>query len=96
MLYLVILALVSISLIALFMYYVRFLCSAKCRKSRAAKYPYRPDVEMRLPDGRLTTLGYAAEHPKEFRHWGNGPDNIYGENIDKYDWQEWKINYAKI
>lgn len=94
MLYLAIITVFSILLILLFMYYVRFLYSPKCRKSRAAKYPYRPDVEMRLPDGRLTTFGYAAAHPTEFRHWGKGPDNIYGESIDKTDWQEWKSNYS--
>mgnify|MGYP006976860376 CR=1 FL=1 len=38
---------------------------------RSAKYPYRLDVERRLPNGSLTTDGYAARHPVEFRHWGH-------------------------
>ena len=37
---------------------------------RSEKYPYRLDVERRLPNGSLTTDGYAARHPVEFRHWG--------------------------
>lgn len=36
---------------------------------RSEKYPYRLDVERRLPNGSLTTDGYAARHPVEFRHW---------------------------
>ena len=38
---------------------------------RSEKYPYRLDVERRLPNGSLTTDGYAARHPVEFRHWGH-------------------------
>ena len=30
---------------------------------RSEKYPYRLDVERRLPNGSLTTDGYAARHP---------------------------------
>ena len=36
---------------------------------RSEKYPYRLDVERRLPNGSLTTDGYAARHPVEFLHW---------------------------
>lgn len=57
------------------------------------RYPYRPDVERRLSDGRITTDGYAAQHPAEFAHWGCGPENVMGENIDRTDWENWRINY---
>lgn len=33
---------------------------------RSSKYPYRLDVETRLPNGCITTHGYAAHHPAEF------------------------------
>lgn len=56
-------------------------------------YPYQPNVEFRLPNGRLTTRGYAASHPEKFSHWMYGPDNVYGENIDPTDWEDWRINY---
>lgn len=56
-------------------------------------YPYRPDVERRLPDGRITTDGYAAQHPAEFAHWGCGPANVMGESIDRTDWENWRVNY---
>jgi hypothetical protein len=57
------------------------------------RYPYRPDVEVRLPGGRLTTRGYAAAHPGEFVHWQFGPENVYGERIDRDDWENWRVNY---
>lgn len=56
-------------------------------------YPYRPNVEYRLPNGRITTRGYAAVHPEQFVHWQYGPENVYGENIDRTDWENWRINY---
>ena len=56
-------------------------------------YPHRPDVETRLPGGRITTHGYAARHPAQFQHWAKGPNNVYGENIDPADWENWRINY---
>lgn len=56
------------------------------------RYPYRPDVEQRLPDGSITTHGYAAAHPTEFRHWEHGP-SVLGERIDRTDWENWRINY---
>lgn len=58
-----------------------------------AEYPYRPDVESRLPDGSITTNGYAARHPQEFEHWMRGPCDVYGENIDPRDWEDWRVNY---
>jgi hypothetical protein len=56
-------------------------------------YPYRRDVERRLPDGSITTRGYAAVHPGEFAHWQFGPENVFGETIDRTDWENWRINY---
>lgn len=56
-------------------------------------YPYRPGVEFRLSDGRITTRGYAAAHPAEFPHWAYGPEGVYGENIDRTDWENWRVNY---
>ena len=61
--------------------------------SSSPSYPYRPDVEFRLPDGRITTKGYAASHPSEFAHWRQGPENVYGEYIDRKDWEDWRANY---
>lgn len=57
------------------------------------RYPYRPDVEVRLPNGRITTRGYAARNPEQFAHWAHGPENVYGEYIDRQDWEEWRSNY---
>ena len=49
---------------------------------RSEKYPYRLDVERRLPNGSLTTDGYAARHPVEFRHWGHARGYVlWGERI---------------
>lgn len=67
--------------------------SAPTQSSVKTTYPYRYDVEGRLPNGRITTQGYAARHPAEFAHWARGPENVYGENIDRHDWEEWRINY---
>ena len=61
---------------------------------RSEKYPYRLDVERRLPNGSLTTDGYAARHPVEFRHWGHARGYVlWGERIDRTDWENWRINY---
>ena len=61
---------------------------------RSAKYPYRLDVETRLPNGCITTNGYAALHPVEFRHWGHARGYVlWGERIDRADWENWRINY---
>lgn len=59
----------------------------------SVSYPYRSDVEFRLPNGRITTKGYAARYPAQFTHWIHGPENVYGENIDRNDWEDWRINY---
>ena len=56
-------------------------------------YPYQPNVECRLPDGRITTHGYAAVHPELFAHWQFGPEGVYVENIDRDDWENWRITY---
>jgi hypothetical protein len=56
-------------------------------------YPYRPGIEVRLSNGSITTNGYAAVHPAEFRHWEYGPENVLGENIDRTDWENWRVNY---
>ena len=64
------------------------------RDMRSEKYPYRLDVERRLPNGSLTTDGYAARHPVEFRHWGHARGYVlWGERIDRTDWENWRINY---
>ena len=94
-------AILLAALIAL--YLVISLCRSAAHGGRASGakgapparqgYPYRPDVEFRLPDGRLTTRGYAAVHPGEFAHWQFGPDNVLGERIDRDDWENWRINY---
>ena len=42
----------------------------------------------------LTTDGYAARHPVEFRHWGHARGYVlWGERIDRTDWENWRINY---
>ncbi len=56
-------------------------------------YPYKPGIEYRLPNNRITTNGYAGRHPTQFTHWRTGPNNVYGENIDLADWEDWRINY---
>ena len=67
--------------------------SATSGPPRTKKYPFRAGIEFRLPNGRITTRGYAARHPTEFLHWRNGPNNVYGENIDLMDWEDWRLNY---
>lgn len=62
-------------------------------QARPVRYPFRPGVEFRLPDGRITTRGYAARHPAEFAHWKLGPGPVYGEYIDRTDWENWYSNY---
>ena len=55
---------------------------------RSSKYPYRLDVETRLPNGCITTHGYAAHHPAEFRHWAHARGYVlWGERIDRVDWE---------
>lgn len=61
--------------------------------SARQKYPFRPGIEVRLSNGRITTRGYAAVHPAEFPHWAYGPEGVYGENIDRTDWENWRVNY---
>ena len=61
---------------------------------RSSKYPYRLDVETRLPNGCITTHGYAAHHPAEFRHWAHARGYVlWGERIDRTDWENWSVNY---
>ena len=60
------------------------------KRDKDTNYPYRPGIEIRLPNGRITTRGYAGRHPREFRHWCEGPENVRGENIDPEDWEEWR------
>ena len=61
---------------------------------RSEKYPYRLDVETRLPNGCITTHGYAAHHPAEFRHWAHARGYVlWGEHIDRTDWENWRVNY---
>lgn len=61
---------------------------------RSSKYPYRLDVETRLPNGYITTHGYAAHHPAEFQHWAYARGYVlWGERIDRVDWENWRINY---
>lgn len=56
-------------------------------------YPYKLNIERRLSNGKITTNGYAAKHPVEFMHWRLGPNDVYGEDIDMTDWQDWYNNY---
>lgn len=56
-------------------------------------YPHRPEVEDRLPNGSITTHSYAAQHPDQFAHWAQGPDNVFGEKIDPTDWEAWRASY---
>ena len=58
----------------------------KVKHDKDTNYPYRPGIEIRLENGRITTRGYAGRHPREFVHWYDGPDNVRGENIDPEDW----------
>lgn len=61
---------------------------------RSSKYPYRLDVETRLPNGCITTHGYAAHHPAKFQHWAYARGYVlWGERIDRVDWENWRINY---
>ena len=65
---------------------------------RSSKYPYRLDVETRLPNGCITTHGYAAHHPAEFRHilesdYTDTGYVLWGERIDRTDWENWRVNY---
>lgn len=90
--------LVSLAILALLLYFMFH--KKKSNTSTATfspvsqpHYPYRPDVERRLPDGCITTDGYAAQHPSEFAHWGCGPVGVLGENIDPTDWENWRVNY---
>lgn len=55
-------------------------------------YPYKPGIEFRLPDGQITTRGYAAAHPEQFSHWQYGRC-VMGEVIDSTDWENWYVNY---
>ncbi|MFQ7689208.1 MAG: hypothetical protein ACLRIO_04135 [Butyricicoccus sp.] len=45
-----------------------------------------------MPNGSLTTDGYAARHPVEFRHWGHARYVLWGERID-YRLENWRISY---
>ena len=65
----------------------------RVKHDKDTNYPYRPGIEIRLPDGRITTRGYAGRHPREVRHWAEGPENVRGENIDLGDWEEWRRSY---
>ena len=51
-------------------------------------------METRLPNGCITTHGYAAHHPAEFQHWAYARGYVlWGERIDRVDWENWRINY---
>ena len=65
----------------------------RVKHEKDTNYPYRPGIEIRLPNGRITTRGYAGRHPREFTHWYDGPDDVRGENIDPEDWQEWRTRF---
>ena len=65
----------------------------KVKHDKDTNYPYRPGIEIRLENGRITTRGYAGRHPREFVHWYDGPDNVRGENIDPEDWAEWRKRF---
>ena len=42
----------------------------------------------------ITTHGYAAHHPAEFRHWAHARGYVlWGERIDRTDWENWRVNY---
>ena len=85
----------AILLILTIVFFLLYCCSGAWSRGGSVqhRYPYRPGVEFRLPNGRITTNGYAASHPGEFAHWANGPENVYGENIDRSDWENWRVNY---
>ena len=69
-------------------------CGVGSMDMRSSKYPYRLDVETRLPNGCITTHGYAAHHPAEFRHWAHARGYVlWGERIDRTDWENWRVNY---
>jgi|GEM_PF-371723 len=89
----VIFAVLVLVLIAVSLFRPRKKKNSPPKSGPTSGYPYRPGIEFRLPDGRLTTRGYAAVHPGEFRHWEQGPEGVYGENIDRTDWENWRINY---
>ena len=78
---------------------IRFLLNVdRARKTKPPEpqqYPFRPDVEERLPNGKLTTHGYAAANPGEFQHWEGGW-NCLGEVIDETDWEDWYVNYYGV
>ena len=65
----------------------------RVKHEKDTNYPYRPGIEIRPPNGRITTRGYAGRHPREFTYWYDGPDDVRGENIDPEDWQEWRTRF---
>ena len=85
--------LVLVGIILLAAFFIIGEVQGQGEKHMKKQYPYRPGIEFRLPNGRITTKGYAAKHPAEFPHWATGPNNVYGENIDWQDWEDWRINY---
>lgn len=56
-------------------------------------YPLLPDIETVLDNDTITSSGYAARYPGQFKHWKNGPDNVFGEKIDPEDWELWRASY---
>ena len=64
---------------------------------RSEKYPYRLDVERRLPNGSLTTDGYAARHPVESQGTGDMRTAMFSgvSRIDRTDWENWRINCSR-
>ena len=56
---------------------------------RSSKYPYRLDVETRLPNGDATYWVWDG-----FRHWAHARCYVlWGERIDRTDWENWRVNY---
>ena len=45
-------------------------------------------------DCRTALLRQTAMHPVEFRYWGHARGYVlWGERIDRTDWENWRINY---
>ena len=60
---------------------------------RSEKYPYRLDVERRLPNGSLrqTAMRHGIGRVSALRDMRAAM--FWGERIDRTDWENWRINY---
>ena len=65
----------------------------RVKHDKDTNYPYRPGIEIRLPDGRITTRGYAGRHPRDSATGPRGRRTSGGEKYHLGDWEEWRRSY---